>query len=237
MEFFMKICGLQNTTLLDFPGKVACTIFTGGCNFRCPFCHNASLVSDIGKIDEAYTEDEIFTFLNKRKNILDGVCITGGEPTLWPDLPDFISKIKETGLLVKLDSNGYKPDVLEFLIKNKLIDYIAMDIKSGESGYGNATGLKDIDISLIKKSISIIMNSGIDYEFRTTLVKGIHTISDIDEIGLLIKGAKNYFLQSYKDSGDILSSTFKMDSFNEKELKLFLSKASAFANSHLRGID
>lgn len=215
----MDIRGLSKTTLLDYPGHVAATIFTGGCNFCCPFCHNGDLVLAPQDIP-AFSQEEVLSFLNKRKNILTGVCITGGEPTLQPDLSDFMSKIKKIGYLIKLDTNGYHPEVLEKLLNENLLDYIAMDIKSGKQNYGKACGVKNLDIARIEKSISIIMNSPVPYEFRTTIVNGIHKESDFYEIGQLIKGAKTYYIQSYKESEGVIDKHFT--AFSPKELSHFL---------------
>ena len=200
----MHIHGFAKLTLLDYPGKIAATVFTGGCNFRCPFCHNAVLVLD-PNAQPRIDENEILKELESRKNKLEGVCITGGEPTLCRDLPEFIARIREIGLLVKLDSNGTDPDMLEELINSRLIDFVAMDIKSSPEGYPKATGLKDISMDNIFRSTDLLMQSGIDYEFRTTVVDGIHTPDDFKKIGVWIKGAKAYFLQQYKDSGDLIS--------------------------------
>lgn len=197
----MKIAGIQKLSLVDFDGHISSTIFTSGCNFACAFCHNSSLIpnnSDLLKIDD------IFDFLQKRKNMLDSVCITGGEPTLHNDLPDFISKIKNMGYLVKLDTNGTNPQMIEYLVENKLIDYIAMDIKNTPEKYTPIIQLKTNEDN-IKKSIKYIMNCGIDYEFRTTLINEYHTINDIVEIGKLIKNANKYFLQKFVDNDNCLT--------------------------------
>ncbi len=211
----MNIQGFQKLTLLDFPGKMACTVFTGGCNFRCPFCHNASLVNE----PTCYTSsaDEVLEYLTKRKGILDGVCITGGEPLLQPDLEDYIRKIKALGYSVKLDTNGYLPDRLENLLKTGLVDYVAMDIKAFKGNYSNAAGIP-IDIEKIEKSIELLKSSKISFEFRTTVVKGIHSVNEFKHIAEWIKGTKKYFLQKYRDSGNILGSgcdTFSDDEINE----------------------
>ena len=238
----MIIGGFQTTTLLDYPGKVACTIFTAACNMRCPFCQNSDLIT--GSFETRYSEEEVLAYLSKRKGLLDGVCITGGEPTLQKDLAEFICKIKDLGLLVKLDSNGLNPDIIKMLYSGNLIDMVAMDIKSGPSTYGAACGIKDIDMGKIKESIDFLITSGIDYEFRTTLVKGIHRLEDMEEITSLIKGAKAYFLQSYKESDKILglvdgnkeASTYS--SFSRNELEEFLDIAKKVVPSAmLRGID
>ncbi|MBQ3913454.1 MAG: anaerobic ribonucleoside-triphosphate reductase activating protein [Lachnospiraceae bacterium] len=200
----MQIHGFAKLTLLDYPGRIAATVFTGGCNFRCPFCHNAVLVLD-PNAQPLIPEDEVLRELESRKNKLEGVCITGGEPTLNRDLPEFIEKVRALGLLVKLDSNGTAPDMIADLIDRGLIDYIAMDIKSSPEGYSKAVGLKDLSMDNIFRSVDLIMQSGIDYEFRTTVVDGIHTADDFKKTGIWIKGAKAYYLQQYKDSGDLIA--------------------------------
>ena len=203
----MQISGLMKMTLLDFPGHVACTIFTKGCNMRCPFCHNALLVTDTQNT-ACYTEEEIFTFLKKRTALLDGVAITGGEPLLQRDITDFIIKVRELGYKVKLDTNGSYPLKLQEICDKKLVDYIAMDIKNCLGKYSQTAGIDSFDINLIKQSIGIIMNSGIDYEFRTTVVNELHNVEDIGKAAELIKGAKRYFLQEFKDSGNLIGSGF-----------------------------
>ena len=199
----MNICGYQKTTLLDYPGHVAATIFTGGCNFRCPFCHNADLVIR-SSITNSISEEEIFNFLKKRKNVLSGICITGGEPTLQPDLPEFIQKVRSLGYKIKLDTNGYRPEVIADLLTKNLLDYIAMDIKTGFSNYTKVSGIPNLNIKHIKESISLIENSDISYEFRTTVVKELHTETDFQEIALTLSSQSPYFIQSFKDSGNIL---------------------------------
>ena len=231
----MYICGYQKTTLLDYPGHVAATIFTGGCNFRCPFCHNADLLLKPDKASPI-TEEEIFTFLQKRKNVLSGICITGGEPTLQSDLTDFIRKVRDLGYKIKLDTNGYRPDVILALLKDNLLDYIAMDIKSGFSNYANVSGVPNLDISKIKESISIIENSGIDFEFRTTVVKDLHCEQDFYEIKEMLSSDSSYFIQSFKDSGNILTpglTSCDIDTLNQY-LTIIKNK---LPNSKLRGVD
>lgn len=200
----MNISGFQKMTLLDFPGRVACTLFTSGCNFRCPFCHNASLVTHIDN-NNHYSEEEILSYLKKREGLLDGVCITGGEPLLQKDIAEFLGKIKELGYAVKLDTNGSNPEKLKELFSKGLVDYVAMDIKNCKEKYPLTTGVCDLDIAAIEKSAEFLMNSGIDYEFRTTVVREFHTEKDIEEIGKWLKGAKRYFLQNFVDSGDLIS--------------------------------
>lgn len=231
----MQIHGLNKTTLLDYPEHVAATIFTGGCNFRCPFCHNSDLV--INPMSQPLIpEEEILEFLRKRKNILSGVCITGGEPTLQADLPDLIRRVKGMGYLVKLDTNGYRPEVLKNLIKENLLDYIAMDIKSGPTGYALASGMPDIDFEKINESIDFIMHCGVQYEFRTTVVRGIHEKSDFEEIALLIQGCRAYFLQNYKDNEKVLMPGF--ESFSKEELEDFADILRPYIKRvELRGIE
>ena len=200
----MNICGYQKTTLLDYPGHVAATIFTGGCNFRCPFCHNSDLVVN-STMSPCISQEEIFSFLKKRKNVLSGICITGGEPTLQTNLSEFIKKVRSLGYKIKLDTNGYRPDVISSLLEDNLLDYIAMDIKAGLSNYAKVSGIPNLDTSKIKESISIIENSGIDYEFRTTVVKELHNRQDFLEISEMLSSSSSYFIQSFKDSGNILT--------------------------------
>ena len=214
----MKISGFQKMTLLDFPGKVAATIFTFGCNLRCPFCHNASLV--LGGAQESYTEEEILSYLEKRKGLLDGICITGGEPLLQDGIAEFIKSIKDLGYSVKLDTNGCYPEKLKELIDSGLVDYVAMDIKNSLSKYGETVGIKNFDTAPIKESISILINSDIDFEFRTTVVSELHTVEDIKAISEEIRGAKKYFLQSFVDSGDLIGENLSAhDKSVLKEMK------------------
>ena len=202
----MKICGLQKTTLLDFPGHVAATVFTGGCNFRCPFCHNSELLP--GTVEAEYETGEVLDFLRKRKGILEGVCITGGEPTLQPDLEDFIRSVRELGLLVKLDTNGTNPDMLEALAQEGLLDYAAMDIKNSPDRYAETCGGVDL-LGPVKRSAALLMAGAVDYEFRTTVCAPLHTPEEMAGIGRWLKGAKRYFLQPFVDSGELVGSGMK----------------------------
>ena len=199
----MNIKGIQKMTLLDYPGKVACTIFTKGCNFRCPFCHNASLV---GNEAECLEDEDVLAFLKKRVGILDGVCISGGEPTLNKDLPEFIDKVKTMGYLVKLDTNGSNPTVMKDLYQNGLIDYVAMDIKNSLKKYNKTAGVSDFDLSGIAESAEWLMNGHMQYEFRTTVVDELHEPEDFHDIGKWLTGAEKYFLQWFADSGDIIQA-------------------------------
>lgn len=228
----MKISGLQKLTLLDYPGKMACTVFTYGCNFRCPFCHNAMLVTE--ENSDSISEDEFFTFLKKRQGILDGVCISGGEPTLQKDLAEFIGKIKAMGYAVKLDTNGSKPEVLRNLIEENLLDYVAMDIKNSPAKYSLTCGC-EVDIALIKESISIIMESGIDHEFRTTTVREYHTTEDFAEIAKWLKSDSKYFLQQFVDSGNLIGEN--LSPFDKEELAILAERIkSKLANVTIRGV-
>ena len=234
-SFPMIIKGFAKLTLLDYPGKVACTIFTGGCNFRCPFCHNASLATRAGEVD-TIPEDEIFDLLRKRKGILDGVCITGGEPLLFgDDLKDFIIKIKELGYAIKLDTNGSFPDKLRTLIEAGLIDKVAMDIKSSPEKYGLVAGVENFDISPILESIELLKSSGIDYEFRTTVVKELHSADDFHGIGKMIAGAKAYFLQSFVDSGDLIGEGLSAPT--KEDMEAYRKIAEIYVpNTQIRGL-
>ncbi len=227
----MNIAGVQKVTLLDYPGKVACEIFTQGCNFECPFCQNSSLIP-ITNTGE-FSEEEIFEYLNLRKNILDGVVITGGEPTVQKDLKSFIKKIKDLGLLVKLDTNGGNPKVLQELIDEKLVDYVAMDIKNIFNKY-NITAGKKINLDNIKKSIEILKASKIDYEFRTTIIKEMHSLDDIVSICKLVGNAK-YYLQNFEDSENVIDHS--LHGFSREEL-LFIDKylKDVFPNVEIRAL-
>lgn len=203
----MRIMGIQKLTLLDYPGHIACTIFTHGCNFRCPFCHNKDLV--LGDAANLTPEGEIFSFLKKRVNILEGVCITGGEPLLQVDIIPFIKKIKDMGFLVKLDTNGSFPDKLRELISLKLVDYVAMDIKNSKEKYGKTIGINNYALDKIEESINILINSDIPYEFRTTVVEDFHDNDSFKDITKWISKAKNYYLQCFVDSGNLIDSSIK----------------------------
>lgn len=200
----LKFFGLQKTTLLDYPGKLASTLFTGGCNFCCPFCHNSDLVYLREGIKEIGSS-EILDFLAGRKNILDGICISGGEPLLQEGLIPFIKEVKKIGLLVKLDTNGFLYNKLKELIDLKLVDYVAMDIKNAPKKYALTAGLKEIDLEPILKSVELLKSNVVDYEFRTTIVKEFHDETDIKEIGLWLKGAKKYYLQNFRNNEHVIN--------------------------------
>ena len=201
----MYINGFQKLTVLDYPGKVACIIFTPGCNFRCPFCHNAALVTHIDK-DTYIDAEEVLAYLKKRQGILDGVVITGGEPLLQDGIEEFIGKIKDLGYSVKLDTNGSFPEKLISLVEKGLVDYVAMDIKNSKAKYITTIGVNNIDMAAIEKSVDFLLQNKVDYEFRTTSVDGFHTVEDIQDIVVWIKGAHKYFLQNFVDSGDLIEA-------------------------------
>lgn len=230
----MQIHGFNKTTLLDFPGHLASTVFTGGCNMRCPYCQNADLVLN-PMSQPLISEEVVFDHIKKRKGIIEGVCITGGEPTLQADLEDFIKRLKELGVMVKLDSNGYRPEVLKRLMENGLLDYVAMDIKSSLDDYHTVAGVK-LDTSLIKESIDLLKNGAIDYEFRTTVVKELHSKETFEKIGELLSGAKQYFLQGYIDSERVIERRFS--SYTKEELETFVAiLKKTIKNVSIRGVD
>jgi pyruvate formate lyase activating enzyme len=219
----MDIYGIQKLTLLDYPDKTACTLFSGGCNLRCPFCHNASLV----RIDlEPLDRDEIISYLRRRTGLLDGVCVSGGEPLIHPHVDILLAELKELGYLVKLDTNGTFPDRLRDIVSRGLADYVAMDIKSSPAGYPAAVGVPGFDITPIDESIKFLLSGTVEYEFRTTAVGGLHTLDDFAAIGDWIAGADKYFIQNYADSGDILSGGKEFRPFDGEELEAFLAAVS-----------
>lgn len=229
----MIIKGLQKTTLLDFPTKVACTVFTGGCNFRCPFCHNASLVLD-NSLEGIIGTDAFFEFLRKRQGILDGVCITGGEPLIQKDIAEFIRAIRSLGFAVKLDTNGSFPEKLFELINQGLIDYVAMDVKNCPDKYSVTAGT-DKYTERVMQSVEILLSDVVDYEFRTTVVKELHTVEDMEGIGKWIKGAKRYFLQGFIDSGDLIEEG--LSGYSKEEMEVLLSAVREYVPSaQIRGL-
>lgn len=230
----MKLCGFQKTTLLDYPGHIAAVLFTGGCNFRCPFCHNRELLP--GDVEAVFTAEEILNVLKKRAGILEGVCITGGEPLLQPDLPDFIRSIRALGLEIKLDTNGSRPEKLKKLCEENLLDYVAMDIKNGPTHYGKTSGCPDVDLTPIRESVDFLKHWTKPYEFRTTVARELHCASDFEEIGRWLAGASQYFLQSYVDSENVLQPGFT--SYTREELLVFADIVKPYVKQvSLRGID
>ena len=229
----MLIKGFQKLTLLDFPGKTACTVFTGGCNFRCPFCHNAGLVT---KMDaEIIPESEVFEHLKKRQGILDGIAITGGEPLLQGDIEEFLRKVRESGFAIKLDTNGSFPEKLESIIENGLCDYVAMDIKNSKEKYPETVGINNFDISNIEKSVKILKRGKLPFEFRTTVTKNFHTIIDIENIGMWIKGTENYYLQNFVDSGNLIDSN--VEGVSKEAMQEMLEAVKKYVpNADIRGL-
>lgn len=228
----MKISGLQRLTLLDYPGKMACTVFTYGCNLRCPFCHNALLVTQ--QSGDCISEDEFFAFLKKRQGILEGVCISGGEPTLQSDLREFILKVRALGYAIKLDTNGTNPRLLQSLIKEGLLDYVAMDIKNSPEKYSLTCGC-EVNLDAVKESVSIIKESGIDYEFRTTTVRQFHSAEDFEAIAQWIKGDSRYFLQHFEDSGNLIGEN--LSPLSKEEMLCFADKIrDMLPNVAVRGV-
>ena len=231
----MNIQGLQKLTLLDYPEKVACTIFTAGCNFRCPFCHNASLVTEIDPLN-SIPEKEVFKFLRRRQGILDGVCITGGEPLLQPDIEEFIKKIKELGYVVKLDTNGSNVALLRRLVEQDLIDYVAMDIKNAPNKYGKTIGIEGYHLENILQSVDFLMSGVVPYEFRTTVVRELHKRDDFAAIGRWLKGAERYYLQGFVDSGDLIQPGLRGYTKDIMEQALEIVRKN-IPNAKLRGIE
>lgn len=235
----IKLCGLMKTTLLDYPGKVACTVFTGGCNLRCPFCHNAELLDMT--LPAAYTEEEILAFLQKRQRQLEGVVISGGEPTLQAELPDFLRSIREkTNLKIKLDTNGTNPRMLAKLLEEGLLDYAAMDIKAGPHGYARLCGVTEeaLHLSAIAESRALLLSGKIPYEFRTTVVDGLHMEADFAEIGPWIKGCKQYYLQAFRDSDNVLNRKAGYRTPKKETLLHYAALTAPYVGTvSLRGVD
>lgn len=230
----MQFSGFQKLTLLDYPEKTACTLFTAGCNFRCPFCHNAALVTHIDNTNH-FSEEYVLDYLKKRQGVLDGVCITGGEPLMHPGLPDFIKKVKELGYSVKLDTNGSYPDELSKLIDSGLIDYVAMDIKNSPEKYIETADCSEEHLETVKQSVEILKQGKIDFEFRTTVVKEYHTAEDIKKIAEWIYPAKKYFLQNFIDSGDLIKNN--LSAHNRETLEFMRTVAGdTIPNTQIRGI-
>ena len=199
----MRICGLQKLSMVDYPGKLAATVFTGGCNLRCPFCHNAPLVTHTAETPEL-THDEVLSFLRSRRGLLDGVVLSGGEPLLQAGAAEFLRAVKDLGFAVKLDTNGCYPEALAAILEAGLVDYVAMDIKNRPEKYAETVGISGFDLRPVEESILLLQRSGAEYEFRTTIVREFHTGDDIRAIGGWLRGSKRYFLQQFVDSGDLV---------------------------------
>ncbi len=227
----MEFGGFQKLTLLDFPEKVACTVFTKGCNFRCPFCHNAGLVTHID--DYTVSEEEVLSYLKKRSGMVDGLVITGGEPLLYGDIGSFIKKVKDLGFLVKLDTNGSRPELLKELLDEGLLDYVAMDIKNKKEKYKETCGVS-VEISDIEKSIDVLRKSGVIFEFRTTVSAELHTAEDIEDLAKWIGGEQKYYLQNFVDSGDTIKGGLSPVSAENLE-KMREKAAKHIKNTFIRG--
>lgn len=231
----MLISGLQKLTLLDYPGRVACTVFTGGCNFRCPFCHNAPLVLP-ERLAQDTNEEQVLSFLRKRQGVLDGVAVTGGEPLLHKDMPQFLEKVKALGYAVKIDTNGSFPERLIELVNAGLVDRVAMDIKNSPELYAVTAGSDKLDMDAIEKSKEFLLSGVVDYEFRTTVVRGLHTEDSLIAAAKWISGAKEYYLQQFKDSGDVLNIA-GLGAFDEKEMHALCEAVKAFVPAaEVRGV-
>ena len=230
----MRILGLQKLSLLDFPGKVAATVFTGGCDLRCPFCHNAPLVLP-GRGASALDAGAVLDFLASRRGLLDGMVLSGGEPLLQPDAADFLAEVKAMGFSVKLDTNGCHPDALADILDRRLADYVAMDIKNSLEKYPWTVGVPGFDTAPVERSARLLMEGPADYEFRTTLVRPFHEVGDMETIGRWLRGARRYYLQAFVDSGDLVGGGCVP--FTPEEMEGFLQAARPFFQSvALRGL-
>ena len=232
----MLISGLQKLTLLDYPGRVACTVFTAGCNFRCPFCHNAPLVLPERIAGDPDGEQTVLQFLKKRQGILDGVAITGGEPLLQRDMADFLRKIRALGYQIKLDTNGSFPERLIALVEEGLVDRVAMDVKNAPALYAQTVGLRELDLAPIERSKNFLLEGRVDYEFRTTVVRGLHTAESLCGAAAWIRGAKEYYLQQFKDSGDIIAIE-GLGAFSDAEMRALAEQVRPIVPTvKLRGV-
>ena len=230
---FVDFYGMQKLTLLDFPGRVACTLFTGGCNLRCPFCHNSGLISGLSAPE--FSEETVLSFLSSRKGILDGVCVTGGEPLLHPGLGEFFAKVKGLGYDIKLDTNGCFPGALRKLLDAGLVDYVAMDVKNSPERYGETVGIPGFDLSPVRESVGLLMEGSVSYEFRTTVVRQLHTPADVEEIARWIAGARRYALQGFVDSGAVLSEG--LSAWDKETMEMMAQRARQWVSeTELRGI-
>ena len=231
----MHIHGLQKLAMVDYPGKLAATVFTGGCDLRCPFCHNALLVTRLAETPEIPVQ-EVLDFLASRKGLLDGVVLTGGEPLLQPDAADFLRKVRELGFAVKLDTNGCHPAALADILDQGLADYVAMDVKNSPRRYGETVGVPDFDLAPVEESVRLLQRSAVDHEFRTTLVRELHSEADLDAIAAWLEGAPKYFLQNFVDSGNLIGRGYH--GFSPEELRAFADRVRPhFGCVALRGVE
>ena len=229
----MLFAGLQKLTLLDYPGHVACTLFTQGCNLRCPYCHNASLLDACRAPENPILAEDVLAFLYKRRGTLDGVCITGGEPLMHDEIREFIQHVRAMGFLVKLDTNGCYPDKLRHLIDDGLIDMVAMDIKNCPAHYGKTVGVPSLDVTPVRESVALLKENKIVYEFRTTVADELHTIDDMAAIGEWIQGNAPYYLQPYRESDSVLHKGLHAPS--KEKLSSFIDVLSPFVSAFVRG--
>ena len=231
----MKLYGLQKMTLLDYPGHVACTAFLGGCDFRCPFCHNYELVD--GSAEAVMDEGDFFAFLEKRRVLLDGVAVTGGEPCLHRDLPDFMRRIRTMGFAVKLDTNGAHPDLLRTILREGLADYVAMDIKNSPAKYAMTCGLPGIDLGPVRESAALLIGGETDYELRTTVVDELHEPEDFRAIGEWIAGARRYRLQCFTDRDTVPFGNLHAPSAEKLELCAEQARTAGLTDVSIRGVE
>ena len=232
----MLVAGVQKLTLLDYPGQVACTVFTGGCNFRCPFCHNASLVLP-ERMEKGGGAEATLDFLRKRQGVLDGVCVTGGEPLLQEGLADFLRAVRAMGYKIKLDTNGSFPDRLRALVEEGLVDRVAMDVKNSPDLYAKTVGLPLLDIAAVERSKNYLLEGCVGYEFRTTVVRGLHTAQSLSDAAHWIAGAREYYLQQYRDSGDLIDAG-GLDAFSDDEMRAFVERLRPIIPAvELRGVE
>ena len=220
----MDIQGLQKMTLLDWPGKVACTMFLGGCDLRCPFCHNSELIT--GPFPEAIHQEEVLSFLSRRRGLLDGVCVTGGEPLLRPDLAGLLCEIKALGFPVKLDTNGTHPAALAALWERGLVDYVAMDVKNSPERYAETAGVPGLDLGPIRESVAWLLEGRVDYELRTTTLRQFHDSDSFRAIGAWIQGARRYFIQNFVDRDTVAFAG--LEGFSREELEGFAALVAPF---------
>lgn len=233
----MLIAGVQKLTLLDYPGQVACTVFTGGCNFRCPYCHNASLVLPERVAEEPGGAEAALRFLEKRRGVLDGVAVSGGEPLLQTGLADFLRAVRAMGYKIKLDTNGSFPERLRALVEEGLVDCVAMDVKNAPALYAETAGCKLLDMTAVERSRTYLMSGAVPYEFRTTLVRGLHTPESVRAAAEWIAGARAYYLQQFRDSGDMIAGA-GLSAFTDDEMRAMADIARPFVPSvRLRGVE
>lgn len=232
----MRVAGLQKLTLLDFPGRTAATVFTPGCDFRCPFCHNADLVAGGGEAGDIPAE-EVLAFLEKRQGLLDGVCVTGGEPLMQPGLAEFCAAARELGFAVKLDTNGSFPDRLRALLNAGLVDYVAMDVKNAPARYAETVGVAALDLEPVRASIDLLLGGGVPFEFRTTVVRELHTADDLRALAQWIEGAPAWFLQSYLDAESVLAGPGRFSAWDPDDLRALLPELRVHVPAaELRGV-